>query len=57
MSRRSRRQLQVSRTVTLFGNGSTKPSGGLATVAPIPTEYDGIPIIATDSILNTEAIA
>ena len=57
MSRRSRRQLQVSRTVTLFGNGNLKPSGGLATVAPIPTEYDGIPIIATDSILNTEAIA
>ena len=57
MSRRSRQQLQIARTVTLFGQGNTKPGSGLATLAPVPTEYDGIPILATDSILNTEAIA
>ena len=57
MNRRSRRQLQVSRTVTLFGNGSTKPSGGLANIAPLPTEYEGVPIVVTDSITSTESIA
>lgn len=55
MSRRSRQQLQASRTVTLFGNGTNRPNQ--STVAPIPTQYDDIPIIATDSILNTETLA
>lgn len=55
MSRRSRKQLQKSRTVTLYG-GPGKPGSDVATVAPVPTEYDGVPIIATDSILDTEAI-
>lgn len=55
MSRRSRKQLQKSRTVTLFGNGSSRPDQPI--VAPVPTEYDAVPIIATDSILDTEAIA
>jgi hypothetical protein len=54
MSRRSRRQLQVSRTVTLFGQGTGRPSQPL--LAPVPTEYDGVPIIATDSILDTESL-
>lgn len=54
MSRRSRRQLQLSRTVTLFGQGSGRPSQ--PTIAPVPTEYDGIPIVATDSITDVEAI-
>ncbi len=56
MSRRSRKQLQKSRTVTLQGQGNTKPSGNQGIIAPVPTEYDDIPIIATDSILDTEAI-
>lgn len=56
MSRRSRKQLQQSRTVVLNGGGSGKPTGGAANVAPTPTEYEGIPIIATDSILDTDAI-
>lgn len=57
MSRRSRKQLQISRTVTLYGGpGNQKPGSNLATIAPVPTEYDGIPIVATDSILDTEAI-
>ena len=54
MSRRSRRQLQASRSVTLFGQGTTRPNQ--PAIASIPTEYDGIPIIATDSILDTEAL-
>jgi major capsid protein gp7 len=57
MSRRSRQQLQASRTVTLFGQGGVKPSGGLATLAPIPTEYDGIPIMVTDAIQDTESLS
>lgn len=56
MSRRSRKQLQAARTVVLNGGASGKPNGGAATVAPTPTEYEGVPIIATDSILDTDAI-
>ena len=55
MNRRSRQQLQASRTVTLFGQGTTRPNQEL--LAPIPDSYDDIPIICTDSILSTEAIA
>jgi hypothetical protein len=54
MSRRSRAQLQKARTVTLFGQGTTRANQPL--IAPVPTEYEGIPIIVTDSILNTDAI-
>lgn len=54
MSRRSRKQLQKQRSVTLFGQGTTKPNQ--QNIAPTPTEYEGIPIIATDSILNTDAV-
>lgn len=54
MSRRSRKQLQKSRTVTLFGQGTGRPSQ--STHAPTPTEYEGITIIATDSILDTDAV-
>lgn len=54
MSRRSRGQLQASRTVTLQGNAKVRPDQ--PNVAPIPTDYDGVPIYATDSILNTDAI-
>lgn len=54
MSRRSRQQLQISRTVVLQGNAKVRPDQ--PTIAPVPTEYEGIPIHATDSILNTDAI-
>jgi len=57
MSRRSRTQLQKARTVVLNGGGSGNPNGAQGAVAPVPTEYDGVPIIATDSILNTEALS
>lgn len=57
MSRRSAYQLQSSRTVVInSGPGGAKAGPGLELVAPWPTEAFGIPIIITDSILNTEAL-
>jgi len=56
MSRRSRLQYQQSMTVVLNGGAGGDPTGAQTVVAPIPTSYDGIPIYATDSILNTDAI-
>lgn len=56
MSRRSRQQLQISRTVTLQGNASGNPKGSQGNIAPTPTEYDGVPIVPTDSITNVEAL-
>jgi hypothetical protein len=47
LSRRSLEQLRSSRTAT---NDTGRE-------APIPTDYMGIPLIPTDSILDTEAIA
>lgn len=59
MSRRSREQLKVSRSalVSLQGNGKNGTLGGGSSYVPTPTDFEGIPIIATDSILNTEPIA
>jgi hypothetical protein len=48
MSRKTRSGLQKSRTVTLFGNARVRPDQ--PTIAPTPTDYEGIPIEATDSI-------
>lgn len=56
MSRRSRSQLQQARTVTLFGNSTSKPDGASQQVAPLPTSFENIPIVATDSIPDTSAI-
>jgi len=47
MSRRSQMQLQQSRT-------ATNPTGA---PAPVPTEAFGVPIVATDSIVDTEALS
>lgn len=46
MTRRSRRQLQASRTAT---NATGAP-------APFPTEIEGVPIQVVESITNTEAV-
>lgn len=46
MSRRSRKQLQQSRT-------ATNPTGA---PAPFPTEAFGVPIVVTDGVLDTEDI-
>lgn len=59
MSKRSRTQLQAdraARTSNAQQNGKGGAQGGGAIYAPTPDNYEGIPIIATDSILNTEAI-
>ena len=58
MSRRSRTQLRTARAalVALQGTGKNDLGGGMGYV-PTPTDFEGIPIIATDSILNTEPIA
>ena len=53
MSRRSRYQLQVSRTAT----SNTTGTFGDRPVGPLPTESNGIPIVVTDSLLDTEVIA
>jgi hypothetical protein len=57
-SRRSRQQLQISRSVVL--NGPTTRGGGqqtMSNIAPLPTEAFGIPLYATDSIVDTETLA
>lgn len=46
LSRRSLEQLRASRTAT----------NATGMEAPTPTDYQGIPLVATDSILDTEAI-
>lgn len=57
MSRRSAGQLQKARTVTInSGPGASKVAGTVEAVAPWPEEAFGIPIIVTDSILDTEAL-
>jgi hypothetical protein len=59
MSRRSRTQLQAARAtlVALNGNGKAGTLGGGSAYVPTPTEFEGIPIVATDSIVNIEPIA
>ena len=57
MSRRSQRQLQISRTVTInSGPGSAKVAGSVEAMAPLPDSAFGIPIYVSDSILNTDAV-
>ncbi len=57
-SRRSIRQLQSSRAalVALNTRGKRGDMGGSSAYAPYPTDFEGIPIIPTDSIPNTDAI-
>lgn len=57
MSYRSRDQLQASRTPTsTVYVGGVLPGNSSYNQAPIPTEFEGIPITATDAIGNTDAI-
>jgi hypothetical protein len=53
-SRRSRQQLQLSRSVVL--NGPTNSGSGMQNIANVPMDAFGIPIYATDSLLDTEAL-
>jgi hypothetical protein len=58
MSRRSRQQLQAARAALVALRGQAKNDiGGSMAYAPTPTDFEGIPIVATDSILDTEPIA
>jgi len=45
--------LQRSRTVTLYGQGTTRPNQDL--IGEPPTMSNGFPIVQTDSITNTES--
>lgn len=56
MNRRSAYQLQASRSATTIYTGP-KSSTGVEVFAPMPTESNGIPIIVTDSIGNTETLS
>jgi hypothetical protein len=56
MNRRSAFQLQSSRTATTIQTG-TKTSTGAELLAPMPTESNGIKIVITDSLTNTEALS
>ncbi len=56
-SRRSVSQLQASRTVTIMSNSPGLPNGTNALTTPWPNRCaNGIPIITTDSILETEPL-
>lgn len=55
MNRRSAYQLQSSRSSTVNALAS-KSATGAEVWAPLPTESNGIPIIVTDSIGNTETL-
>jgi hypothetical protein len=52
MSRRSAFQLQVSRNTT----PSTKQEAFTGILPGVPTESFGVPIIITDSIVDTETL-
>lgn len=54
MTFRSRKQLQKSRSVVLYGSAKLRPDQ--PNVAPTPTDYEGIPIVCTNGLLNIEAI-
>jgi hypothetical protein len=56
MSRRSRAQLQKSRSVTIFSGAGSKADGKTENVGQVPTESQGIPIYVTDAIKDTEAL-
>lgn len=63
MSRRSRRQLQKSRSVVLSSgvpqrqNATGVGTGGSEISAPLPTEACGIPIVVTDSLTDVEVLS
>jgi len=57
MNRRSRQQLQASRSVTIFSGAGSKATAAMENVAPVPESAFGIPIAVTDSISSTETLA
>lgn len=57
MSKRSREQLRASRiAVWQASTGSRRQAGVSGVNVPTPSEWEGIPIVATESILNVEPL-
>lgn len=58
MSRRSRRQLQEDRAskISLNSSGKKGDVGGGSAYAPTPTDFEGIKIVPTDSLNDTEKL-
>lgn len=58
MSRRSAAQIARSRPVTIFSQAGVAPNSARTTpvIASRVNDWEGIPIITTDSILNTDAL-
>lgn len=58
MSKRSREQLRASRVaVWAASTASSRKAGGVSGInVPTPTEWEGIPIVATESILDCEPL-
>jgi len=58
MTRRTRSQLQADRATRTAtrGNGKNGSVGGGSTYSPTPTDFEGIALTPTDSILNTEPL-
>lgn len=56
VSRRSNSQLQTARTVVINTGPTSKVATSIESVADRPTSAFGIPIIESDSILDTDAI-
>lgn len=56
MDRRSRQQLQSSRSVTIFNGLGAKATADMENLAPIPESAFGIPIAVTDAIKDTESL-
>jgi len=57
MTRRSRTQLQASRTVVIQTGPAQGVNGKIEALAPLPESAFGIPIIVTDSLTNTEVLS
>ena len=53
MNRTAAYLLQCSRTYALMGAG--KLAGSVGPFAPMPTESNNVPIVITDSLVDTEA--
>jgi hypothetical protein len=56
MSRRSSQQLQTSRTVVINAAGATRAGNNVENVPAPATDWNGMPIIVTDSIPETDAL-
>jgi hypothetical protein len=56
-TRRSRTQLQQARTATLFSYMGQQVKGSSSVIAPLPDDWNGIPIAVTDAIKDTESLS